>query len=342
MSSSASALRLLNLIQSHRVTAVIYVAVRLGIAELLRHGPKTLDELANATGADRNALRRLLAALSTVGICARNADGYELTELGAGLDSSAGHSLKAWAILESEVLCKSWAGMLDSVMTGETAAQLQGFGNSFDLMSRTPENVRIFNAAMTDLTRLVMPEILSVYDFAGISHLMDVGGGSGELMSAIATKHQHLRGTIFDLPRCADVANDHLQQSGVADRVRFVAGDFFETVPRIADAIILKSVIHDWDDTRSDTILQNCRRALPDGGILLLVERILSPSPTVTDQDRSHAMSDLNMLRGPGGHERTEAEYRHLLNHSGFRLEMIYPAGYFSVLAARIAAQPPS
>lgn len=337
MPSSTSALKLLDLIQSHRVTAVIYVAAKLGIAELLRNGPKSLNELAKATGADQHALGRLLTALSTVGVCSRaGEDRYALTEIGAALDHAADHSFKGWAIFEGEMLSKSWNGMLESIMTGKTAAQLLGLSNSFDLMSRTPENVRIFNAAMVDLTRLVTPDILLAYDFGRISHLMDVGGGSGELISAVAKEYPRLRGTVFDLPRCAETANDHLQSVGVADRASFLAGDFFKAIPTIADAIILKSVIHDWNDERSSVILHNCRQALPETGTLLLVERIMPESPTAKDEDKANAMSDLNMLRGPGGLERTEKEYRQLLNDNGFRPVSIEPAGRFSLIAARV------
>jgi DNA-binding HxlR family transcriptional regulator/ubiquinone/menaquinone biosynthesis C-methylase UbiE len=337
MPSSTSALKLLDLIQSHRVTAVIYVAAKLGIAELLCNGPKSLNELAKATGADQHALRRLLTALSTVGICSRVGDDrYALTKIGAALDEAADYSFKGWAIFEGEMLSKSWNGMLESIMTGKTAAQLLGLSNSFDLMSRTPENVRIFNAAMVDLTRLVTPDILFAYDFGRISHLMDVGGGSGELIAAVAKAYPRLRGTVFDLPRCAETANDHLQSVGVGDRASFLAGDFFKTIPAIADAIILKSVIHDWNDERSSVILQNCRQALPKSGTLLLVERIMQESPTVKDEDKANAMSDLNMLRGPGGLERTEKEYRQLLNENGFRPVSIDPAGRFSLIEARV------
>lgn len=337
MPSPTSALKLFDLVQSHRVTAVIYVAAKLGVAELLRDGPQSIEALAKATGADRHALGRLLTALSTVGICARAGDGrYSLTETGTALDGAADHSVKSWVIFEGEMLSKSWSGLLESIMTGKTAAQLLGLSNSFDLMSRSPENVRIFNAAMADLTRLVTPHILSAYDFGRISHLMDVGGGSGELIGAVAKQYPRLRGTVLDLPRCAATANDHFQRMGVSDRVSFLAGDFFKTVPAIADAIILKSVIHDWDDARSGAILKNCCQALPGDGTLLLVERIMPDSPTVKDEDKAHAMSDLNMLRGPGGLERTEKEYRHLLNENGFRPESVYPAGRFNVIEARV------
>jgi ubiquinone/menaquinone biosynthesis C-methylase UbiE len=336
MPSSAAALRLLDLIQSHRVTAVIYVAAELGIAELLRDGPKSLGKLAAATGANRTALGRLLTALSTVGICSQaGADRYSLTEIGAALDGAAEKSFKAWAIFEGDMLVKSWHGMLETIMTGKTAAHLLGARDSFDLMARAPANVGLFNAAMADLTRMVTPDVLDAYDFGHIRHLMDVGGGSGQLIGAVAGKYPHLQATVFDLERCAEAANRHLQRIGVGDRASFLAGDFFESIPDLADAIVLKSVIHDWNDERSSVILGNCRRALPEHGILLLVERIMPESPGTSAEHRAHAMSDLNMLRGPGGCERTEAQYCRLLNDSGFDQIAVHPAGRFSVIEAR-------
>lgn len=259
-SSPNPALKLFDLMQSHRVTAVIYIAAKLGIAELLRDGPRSPGELAKATGADERALRRLLTALSTIGLCSKAGEGrYSLTKMGAALDETADQSFKCWAIFEGEMLSKSWSGMLESIMTGKTAAQLLGFGSSFDMMARMPENVQIFNAAMADLTRLVTPEILGAYNFGRVDHLMDVGGGSGQLMGAIARQYPRLRGTVFDLPRCEETAKRHSKDVGVSDRAGFVSGDFFETIPAIADAIVLKSVIHDWNDERSSVILGNCR-----------------------------------------------------------------------------------
>jgi hypothetical protein len=336
MSSSAAALQLLDLIQSHRVTAAIYVAAKLGIADLLASGPKPVAELAKATGADQPALARLLVALSSIGICARVADDrYGLTETGAALDDAATPSVKAWAIFEGEMLSRSWSGLLETIMTGKTAAQLLGFDSSFDLMARAPENVRIFNAAMADLTGLVTADVLAAYDFGRVAHLMDVGGGSGELIGAVAMQYPRLRATVFDLPRCAEAASQHLAHLGIDDRAGFLAGDFFQQVPAIADAIILKSVIHDWDDRRSGLILHNCRRALPESGTLLLVERLMPAQPGHGGEHKSHALSDLNMLRGPGGMERTEAQYRELLGKAGFRTTAVLSAGRFSVIEAR-------
>ncbi len=337
MPSTNPILKLLDLIQSHRVTAVIYVAAKLGLAELLRDGPRSPDELAKATGAHKEALGRLLTALSTLGICSfAGGDRYSLTEMGAALDGGAEHSLRHWAIFEGEMLAKSWNGMLETIMTGKTAAEIQNVANSFDLMARTPENVAIFNAAMTDMTRLVTPDVLRAYDFGAISHLMDVGGGSGELIGAVAKKYPNIRGTVFDLPRCAEVADRHFDRLEISDRAGFLAGDFFQSIPAGADAIILKSVIHDWSNERSCIILRNCRQALPKDGTLLLVERLMPESPGVSDEDRAHALSDLNMLRGPGGRERTENEYHRLLRESGFRPTSLHPAGRFNVIESRV------
>jgi ubiquinone/menaquinone biosynthesis C-methylase UbiE len=288
--------------------------------------------------ADRIALSRLLAALSAVGICSLGRENrYSLTELGAGLDGAAEQSLKQLAIFEGQVLTKSWAGMLETIMTGKTAAQLLGIGNSFDLMARDPENVGMYNAAMADVTRIVTPELLRAYDFGGISHLMDVGGGSGELIGAIAKQHPHLRATVFDLARCAESATHHLSKIGVSDRTNFLVGNFFQTIPTIADAIVMKSVIHVWNDELGLSILGNCHKALPKTGTLLLVERLMPDLPTTSDAHKEQVLSDLNMLRGPGGRERTEKEYVWLLQESGFVHTATYPAGRFSVIEAKVA-----
>ena len=212
--SSSAALTLLDLIQSHRVTSAIYVAARLGVADLLSDGAKPLGELARATGADQPALARLLAALSTIGICMRfEPDRYGLTEVGAALAADARPSFKAWAIFEGEMLSGSWSGMLDTIMTGKSAAELLGFSSSFELMARKPENVRKFNAAMADLTGLVTSDVLAAYDFSRFTHLMDVGGGSGELIGAVAKRYGHISGTVFDLPRCEEAATARLGEA---------------------------------------------------------------------------------------------------------------------------------
>jgi hypothetical protein len=336
--SDPSAIALFDLIASHRITAVIYVTARLGIADYLSESEKTAGELAQLTRAHEPSLQRLLRALITIGICTQNGRGnFALTALGRHLAADEPQSAKPWALLEGERLWRSWGGLLDSIRTGKSAAELAGIDNSFELMARSPEAVKVFNEAMVSLTRLVTHGVLAAYDFSGIAKLMDVGGGFGEFLGAVLKAYPTMRGVIFDLPRCAEGAKKLLTEVGVDDRSEFVAGDFFESVPRGADVLILKSIIHDWNDERSVKILRNCRKALPDGGRLLLVERLMPEILEANPEHRAHAMSDLNMLRGPGGRERTEHEYRQLLRESGFAITRVLPTGRFSLMEASVA-----
>ena len=205
--SDPSAIALFDLIVSYRITVIIYVAARLGIADLLADGPKRPDELAMHSGAHAPSLERLLRALVAVGICRRTVEGaFGLTEIGDHLAGGARQSLKAYALFEGDMVFKSWGDLLASVRTGKTAAALAGFDNGFDQMGRDPEAVTIFNDAMVSLTGVVAPGILAAYDFSGIGRLFDVGGGFGELLSAILRAYPAMRGAVCDLPRCAEGA----------------------------------------------------------------------------------------------------------------------------------------
>jgi cyclopropane fatty-acyl-phospholipid synthase-like methyltransferase len=175
------------------------------------------------------------------------------------------------------------------------------------------------------------------YDFSGISRLTDVGGGTGELLAAVLLAYPSLRGAVFDQAACAGQAQQRFDDAGLGDRAEFIAGDFLKTIPGGADAFILKSTIHDWNDERSATILANCRKALPASGKLILVERIMPEAPADDADHRASALSDLNMLRGPGGRERTAHEYSALLSEAGFRTARIIPAGRFSLIEALAA-----
>ena len=235
------------------------------------------------------------------------------------------------------MLQPSWGGLIDSVHSGKTRAELAGVASSFDLMARDPHLVGTFNAAMRDLTRLTLPGVLAAYDFSGLSRLIDVGGGTGELLTAILLAYPALRGAVFDQAACAAGAIKRFHDAGINGRAEFIAGDFFKSIPGGADAFILKSTIHDWNDERGALILANCRKALTADGKLILVERIMPEAPADDADHRSSALSDLNMLRGPGGHERTAQEYGALLDAAGFRVARIIPAGRFSLIEALAA-----
>lgn len=337
-SSDRSGNRLMDLVAGHRVTAVVYAAAKLGIADLLLEGPKTAAELARLSDTHRRSLLRLMHGLVTLDMCTEAADGtFQLTEIGTRLAARSERSLKAWVLVEGEMLRAGWSGLIESIRTGKTANELAGLGQErFERLAETKQ-AGLFNEGMVSMTRVALPPLLTVCDFSGISTLMDVGGGLGELMSAILRKYPSMRGIVFDLPHCAEGARRNLTAAGVAERAEFVGGSFFESVPRGADAIVLKSIIHNWNDERCMRILRNCHSALKNGDRLTVIDRVISENLEPNAEHLSAVLSDLNMLRGSGGCERTENEHRSLLSESGFRVPRIVPAGRYSLIEATVA-----
>jgi cyclopropane fatty-acyl-phospholipid synthase-like methyltransferase len=156
---------------------------------------------------------------------------------------------------------------------------------------------------------------------------MDVGGGHGGLITSILQRNPEMSGVLFDSPQVIEGAV--LQDSDVANRCEMIGGNFFESVPAGADAIILKWIIHDWNDEQSVAILKNCYRALPANGKLMLVEAVVP----ATSEPHFSKFIDLNMLVMTGGRERTEAEFRKLYEDSGFKLTRVVPTeSPFSVI----------
>jgi hypothetical protein len=192
-----------------------------------------------------------------------------------------------------------------------------------------PEEREIFNEAMVSIVRQVGDAVVRAYDFSRFQTLVDVGGGYGALLSAILTRTPQLRAVLFDRPEVIPGARTHLEAAGVLARCQVVGGDFFHRVPQGGDAYLLSRVIHDWNDERATLLLSHCRRAIQPGGTLLLVEEVLLPG----DAPCYGKLSDLNMLVGPGGQERTEREYRTLYTAAGFELvEVIPTASRMSIL----------
>ena len=169
----------------------------------------------------------------------------------------------------------------------------------------------------------------AVYNFAEIDTLLDVGGGHGGLFTSILKRNPSIRGILFDSPQVIEGARTLLEGSGVSDRCELAGGNFFESVPTGGDAIVMKWIIHDWNDEQSVTIMKNCHRALPVNGKLILVEAVV-PS---TNEAHFSKFIDLNMLVMTGGRERTAEEFRALYESSGFRLSHVIPTeSPFSVI----------
>jgi hypothetical protein len=310
------------LINGYQVTQAIYVAVTLGVPDLLADGPRDVDELATATQTDPGSLYRLLRALTAMGIFAETRDGdrrrFELTELGRLLRSDVPGSLAGWAaFIARPYHWDSWGDLLHTVRTGEAAFAAHHEGESiWTWRERHPEESRIFDRAMSAIAGVVARRLVDTYDFDRFSSIADLGGGNGTLLAAVLHRNPGVRGVLFDLPHVIAGATSTLDAAGVADRCQLVAGSFFDQVPPGCDAYMLKSILHDWDDASSVRILQRVRDACEPETALLIVERVVDdadPSPVA-------AMSDLNMMVNTGGRERTTSEWRALFEASGFEL----------------------
>jgi SAM-dependent methyltransferase len=319
-------LALFQLLTAHYVSRAIYVAAKLGIADLLSSGPRTYEELAAATGTHGPSLNRVLRLLASAGVFAETEIGrFALTPLGECLRSDAPGSSRAAAMLFAGPLMGAWDELLHSVQTGEPGF-VRAFGKEpFPYMAEHPDQARVFNDAMTAVSTHTARAVPSAYDFSGMKTVVDVGGGHGVLLSGILQANAAVRGVLFELPHVADGGRKAIAELGLAERCQVVAGDFFESVPAGGDAYVLKSVIHDWDNPRSTKILQNCHRAMAPDGKLLLVELVLPARVDQSPRAQIGTGSDVNMLVNIGGRERTDAEFGDLFAAAGFRLTRIEP-----------------
>ncbi|MFC4453035.1 methyltransferase [Deinococcus sonorensis] len=322
---------LLTLLNGYRVSQALHVAATLGIADLLAGGPLASAELAERTGSHPGSLYRLLRALADAGVLAEHlGQRFGLTATGEALRSDAPDSLAGMArFIGRPYIWQAWSGLLHSVQTGENAfAHLNG-ESLWAYWAQRPEENRIFDAAMTGNTRRAQHALLERTDFGRYGTVIDVGGGRGTLLIALLQKFPDLKGVLFDQPQVVAHAGPLLTEAGLAERCRVVSGSFFEGVPPGGGAYLLKAVLHDWDDEQAIQILQRCHEAMAPGASLLVIERRMDQGV----RDRHASLSDLNMLVGPGGRERTTAEFRTLFEHAGFTLTDIRDAGYgFSII----------
>ena len=318
--------RLLGLVSGSWKTQAVHVAARLRIADHLAEGPRTISELVAATGAHEDSLHRFLRALTTIDLIREREDGsFEVMPMGALLEEGAPDSLRSWVLHWGGTSWPVWGHLLHSVMTGESARSLVSGTRGFEHLAKDAETAETFHRAMVELTRLVAHDFIRIVDWSGANRIVDVGGGYGELLAAALLASPGSVGVLFDTEQAIERGRAHMRAAGLEHRCEFVAGDFFDWVPRGADTYLLKSVIHDWDDERAAEILASCRRAIAPEGRLLVIERIVPERLGNSPDDQGLACSDLHMLVQLGARERTEKDLRDLLSRAGFRTVRVAP-----------------
>jgi SAM-dependent methyltransferase len=331
-----AARQLVELIGGNWATQAIGVAARLGLADRIAEGVSRTDALAHACGCQASALHRLLRGLAALGILRLDDDGCcSLTATGELLRRDAALSLNAHAQWWSQQAWGVWSDLLGSVRTGQSARRRAHGQRGFDHLDADVQAAQVFHRSMREQTRLVALDLAASPALADTGVVMDLGGGHGELLIEVLRARPGLRGVLFDLEHAVAGAHAHLRNAGMAARVTVTPGDFFEALPGPLDVVLLKSVLHDWDDADSVHILQRAHDALAPGGRVLVIERVMPDRVEDRPEHRSTVRSDLNMLVGLGGQERTLAQYDGLFAAAGLVRRRALPAvAAFSVIEA--------
>ena len=318
-----------SLIAGYWVSRLIYVVAKLGIADLLKDGPRTTGALAAAAGVHAPALYRVLRTLSGYGLFTETKGKcFKLTPLGATLRTDVPASMHAFALMLVEKhVWDAWEQLLFAVRTGQLPFD-KIFGMPFyKYLEQHPDDLKVFGESMTSLSGTENPEIAAAYrkihKAAAIRTLVDVAGGHGSLIAMILKEHQTLRGVLFDVPPViARAGNErHVTAKGVANRCTLVSGDFFESVPKGGDAYILKYILHNWDDESSVKILTNCRGAMNPKGRILVADAVIPPG----DKPDWGKLLDIQMMVVVQGKERTKEEFAALFKRAGLKLIRVIP-----------------
>ena len=298
------------------VSQALRVIIELGLPDLLAAGEQSVDELAAATQSNADALYRVMRLLASEGVFKEILPRrFELTEVGTVLRSDRPGPRDFVRMINSEAYL-AFEQLRHSVRTGKPAFDKVFGSPRFDWLSEHPGQAALFQRAMVALSQGSNEAVAEAYDFGPFKRVVDVGGGHGQLISAILSRNPHLTGVLFDLP--SGVAAARRGAGGDLARTEFIAGDFFESLPE-GDVYVIKKVIHDWEDGRAEVILRNCRKAMLPNGRVLVAETLVPPG----DEPNLIKNIDVVMLAVTGGLERTEAQYANLFSAAGLRLERV-------------------
>jgi len=314
---------------------VLHAAAKFRLADHLADGPRSAQELAGPTKTHAPSLHRLMRTLASLGVLTEDGQHrFGLTPLGKALKTGAPGSARETLLTVAGLFWRAFEYFPYSVETGKTGFEKAMGMPVFDYLGQHPEKASEFSQTMVGFHGREPEAVADAYDFAGVKMLVDVGGATGNMITTVLARHPNVRGVLFDLPHVVKDAPALIGSRGLTDRISLQPGSFFETAPAGGDAYLLSHIIHDWSEDQCIAILRNCRKAMKADGRLLIVEMVL-PSG---DTPHPGKMLDMIMLAIPGGQERTEEEYRTLLDKAGFRLTRVVPtASAVSVVEAVVA-----
>ncbi|GAA2136338.1 methyltransferase [Kitasatospora kazusensis] len=324
-----------------------YALTKLGVPDLLADGPRPVTGIAAATDSDPRALRRVLNVLAAAGLFRDHGhDSFGLTPATRLLCTRTNRSSAVAAVLFGEEVYQSFGQILHTLRTGRPAFEQVHGAPFYSYLEDHPDTGAAFSAAMGTAS---VPTALAACDLTGLGTLVDVGGGDGGLLARVLARHPAARGVLVELPEAVEQARVKLTAAGLAERAEFAAGSFFDPLPKGADVYTLTRVLHNWDDEQALAILRRVREAIPEGGRLLVFERLEEepgePAPPASERAAQAVFQgrliDLLMLVTLDGHDRTEAEYRALLTAAGFEVSAVRAAPLRSARAESLIEAVP-
>jgi hypothetical protein len=285
--------------------------------ELAKH-PESGEVLRDRLGLHSRSYRDFLDALVALGFLEREDEVYRNTPstdlfLDKGKPSYIGGMLE----MANRRLYRFWGGLTEALRTGQLQNEAKsGETPFFEALYADPARLRGFLAAMTGLSHAANLAIARQFPWREHETFVDVGTAQGDLAVQVALANEHLTGAGFDLPEVAPIFEDYIEQNGVQDRLRFVAGDFFaDELPR-ADVLLMGHILHDWGLDEKRTLIRKAYEALPDNGALIVYETIIDDGRS---QNAFGLLMSLNMLiETEGGFDYSASDCMGWMTEAGF------------------------
>ncbi|MFB6720650.1 methyltransferase [Kribbella sp. NPDC056345] len=312
---------LLDLIGGHMKSSIVRATAQLGIVDVFGDEPRPAAEVAGELELPVVSVRRLLRALTMLGLFVEPEDDHFAVLPEAkllGRDHPA--SFRTLAEMYTDpLITRPWEKLATGLRTGQPTFESIFGLPFFDRLAAEPVMSAFFNATMSEATHSVAATAPSAYDFGRFAAVLDIGGGDGTLLTAILAANPGLRGAVLDSAQGAAQAPTQYAEAGLTDRASVLTGDFFAGIPEGYDLHVIKSILHDWPDDRCELILSHSRAAIPADGRLLVVDMVV-PDRAEHGVARSVYLSDLTMLVNLGGRERTRADFEALFRRAGYEL----------------------
>ncbi|MFD4628901.1 methyltransferase [Streptomyces sp. NPDC058284] len=304
-------------------TQAVYAAAKLGVPDLIAAGHTGPADIARAAGADEDAVRRLLRLLLRLDVVEGDeSGGYRNTSVGDMLRDRPG-SLRDVCLLYGEEFYRAWGDSIETFRTGRAGFE-KAYGQTLVGYLRDDADAakRFQRAMQAQASNFAFDAVPEYIDFSADRHVVDIAGGSGQLLATVLGAAPKARGTLLDLEHTIPIARAHLERTVGIDRAELVAGDMFTgTIPEKADTYLLSRVLGDWPEDDCVRLLRNIRGAMAPHSRLLIIEMIVQDGKV----GLLAPLWDLHLMVVNGGHQRSSGEYRELAARSGLSIQRSVP-----------------